>query len=46
MTRGGKRDNAGRPIGSGKYQSPTKAIRVPVNKLMAIESALTTTYDL
>ena len=46
MTRGGKRDNAGRPMGSGKYQAPTKAIRVPINKLMAIESTLAATYDL
>ena len=28
-SRGGKRPGAGRPKGSGKYQQPTKAIRVP-----------------
>lgn len=46
MTRGGKRDNAGRPYGSGKYQTPTKAIRVPIDKLMMIESTLNATYEL
>jgi DNA polymerase V len=46
MTRGGKRDKAGRPRGSGKYQGPTKAIRVPVHKLVAIESTVAATYDL
>ncbi len=28
-TRGGRREGAGRPHGSGKYGEPTKAIRVP-----------------
>ena len=27
--RGGKREGAGRPAGSGKYREPTRAIRVP-----------------
>ncbi|MGE3317874.1 MAG: LexA family protein [Candidatus Berkiella sp.] len=29
LPRGGKRDGAGRPHGSGKYGEPTRAIRVP-----------------
>ena len=36
ISRGGKRDGAGRPQGSGKYGQPTQAIRVPstlVNEL-------------
>jgi len=31
MTKGGKRIGAGRPAGTGKYQEPTKAIRVPIS---------------
>lgn len=27
--RGGKREGAGRPVGSGKYGEPTRAIRIP-----------------
>jgi DNA polymerase V len=37
MPRGGKRKGAGRPKGTGKFGTPTKAIRVPanmVNKIM------------
>jgi DNA polymerase V len=30
MPRGGQREGAGRPAGSGKFGEPTKAIRVPV----------------
>ncbi|MDX2253894.1 MAG: translesion error-prone DNA polymerase V autoproteolytic subunit [Pseudanabaenaceae cyanobacterium bins.39] len=30
MPRGGKRQGAGRPIGTGKYKEPTKAVRLPV----------------
>ena len=31
MVKGGKREGAGRPEGTGKYGSPTKAIRIPVS---------------
>lgn len=31
MVRGGKREGAGRPSGSGKYKEVTKSIRVPVS---------------
>ena len=31
MPKGGKRAGAGRPIGSGKYSEPTKAVRVPIS---------------
>ena len=31
MPRGGKRKGAGRPVGTGKYGEPTKALRVPVS---------------
>lgn len=31
MVSGGKRKGAGRPVGTGKYQEPTKAIRVPLS---------------
>ena len=31
MPKGGKRKGAGRPTGTGKYQEPTKAIRVPIS---------------
>lgn len=30
MPRGGKREGAGRPIGTGKYGAQTKAVRLPV----------------
>jgi len=30
MTQGGKRAGAGRPKGTGKYRSPTKAVRLPI----------------
>lgn len=29
MPRGGKREGAGRPAGSGKYGEPTWAVRIP-----------------
>jgi DNA polymerase V len=31
MPKGGKRNGAGRPAGTGKYNEPTKAIRVPIS---------------
>lgn len=33
MVRGGKRRGAGRPKGSGRYQEPTQAVRVPISDL-------------
>ena len=33
MPRGGKREGAGRPVGSGKFGEPTKSIRVPLSDL-------------
>lgn len=37
MPRGGKREGAGRPKGSGKYKEPTKPVRIPISKLSLIE---------
>lgn len=39
--RGGKRDGAGRPHGSGKYGEPTKAIRVPHSLVDELQQFLT-----
>lgn len=36
MVRGGKRDGAGRPQGSGKYREKTKVIRLPENEIESI----------
>ncbi|MEO0369093.1 MAG: S24 family peptidase [Pseudomonadota bacterium] len=38
--RGGKRVGAGRPKGSGRFKEETKAIRVPVGSLIAIDTYL------
>lgn len=38
--RGGKRQNAGRPVGQGQYAEPTKVIRVPESKVTAIKEYL------
>ncbi len=40
MARGGKRTNAGRPAGSGKYGEPTKPIRVPLSKINDVLAVL------
>lgn len=40
LVRGGKRDGAGRPQGSGKYGEPTKAIRVPQSLVDGIQHFL------
>jgi DNA polymerase V len=40
MTRGGKREGAGRPAGTGKYGEKTKAIRLPVSIADQILSSL------
>ena len=33
MSRGGKREGAGRPAGTGKFGEPTKSIRIPLSDL-------------
>jgi DNA polymerase V len=40
LIRGGKRDGAGRPHGTGKYGEPTKAIRVPQSMVDSIQQFL------
>lgn len=42
VSRGGKRDGAGRPPGSGRYGEPTKAIRVPQSLVSSIQQILAT----
>ena len=41
-THGGKRANAGRPKGKGKYGEPTVAMRVPSSKIIAIKKFIET----
>lgn len=36
MTHGGKRPNAGRKLGSGKYKEPTKVMRIPISRIGAV----------
>ncbi len=33
MPRGGKRNGAGRPKGTGKFGEPTKAVRLPISQI-------------
>ncbi|ELS32317.1 MULTISPECIES: LexA family protein [Pseudanabaena] len=40
MPRGGKRQGAGRPVGTGKYNETTKAVRLPVSIADEILEAL------
>jgi DNA polymerase V len=40
MSHGGKRDNAGRPKGQGKYGEETKPLRVPVSRIEDIKAFL------
>lgn len=42
--RGGKREGSGRPKGSGKYNEPTKAIRVPEGSVAHIKHFLEKEY--
>jgi DNA polymerase V len=37
MPRGGKRSGSGRPVGSGKFSEPTRAIRLPISLIEQIE---------
>jgi len=46
MTRGGARKGAGRPKGGGKYNEPTKAVRLPLSVLKSIEGWESTPYQL
>lgn len=39
-TRGGKRDNAGRPKGTGKYGEPTTVLRVPTSQESTVKDFL------
>lgn len=40
MTKGGKRSGAGRPEGSGKFGEPTRAMRIPVSAIAAVQHCL------
>lgn len=40
--RGGKRDGAGRPVGSGRYGEPTKAMRIPQSLIDSVQHFLST----
>ncbi|GBO55837.1 error-prone repair protein UmuD [Pseudanabaena sp. lw0831] len=40
MPRGGKRQGAGRPVGTGKYNETTKAVRLPISLADEILEAL------
>lgn len=40
MPKGGRRFNAGRPKGTGKYNEPTKVLRVPESRLFAVKAFL------
>ncbi|PJD95946.1 MAG: DNA polymerase V [Parachlamydia sp.] len=40
MIKGGKRSGAGRPVGSGKFGEPTKAIRVPMSEFETIQRCI------
>ena len=39
-TRGGKRDNAGRPRGTGKYGEPTTVLRIPTSQENTVKDFL------
>lgn len=36
MSHGGKRLNAGRKLGSGKYKEPTKVMRIPLSRIVDV----------
>ncbi len=40
MSRGGKRQGAGRPKGVGKYNEPTKVVRLPVSLIQRVDKWL------
>jgi DNA polymerase V len=40
MSHGGKRPNAGRKLGSGKYKEPTKVMRIPISRIVDVLNVL------
>ncbi|KTC83716.1 LexA family protein [Legionella brunensis] len=40
MQHGGKREGAGRPIGSNQYGEPTKTLRVPISRINEVKEYL------
>lgn len=40
MSKGGARENAGRPIGSGKYGEATKVMRIPASRVQDIKQLI------
>lgn len=46
MTWGGARKGAGRPKGRGKYNEPTRAVRLPLSMVKSIEAWESTPYQL
>lgn len=48
MSHGGKRDNAGRPKGQGKYGEATKVLRVPASRIDEVKGFLegSTSYQI
>ena len=45
MTRGGKRQGAGRPKGTGKFREPTKAVRLPISQIDAVMEFIERKYN-
>lgn len=43
-TRGGRREGAGRPTGSGKYGEPTRAVRIPQSLVEPVQQYLINHY--
>ena len=48
ISHGGKRENAGRPKGQGKYGETTKTLRIPLSRIAAVKRFLesTTSYKI
>jgi DNA polymerase V len=46
MTRGGARKGAGRPQGGGKYNEPTKAIRLPISVIPFVDDFIQQTFTI
>ncbi len=45
MSRGGKRQGAGRPKGTGKFREPTKAVRLPISQIDTIMEFIERKYN-
>ncbi len=45
MSRGGKRQGAGRPKGTGKFREPTKAVRLPISQIDTILEFIERKYN-